>query len=198
MKLSNDEQLMQNYGQRGDIVSFNLLYQRYRKPLFAFIRQKMPATACNEVFQNVWESLIKQANNYQAPAMQAANDSPDSEPQSVNNCQPFRAYLYTIARRRIADYWRNQSTEHQQDYDVEKLIAHSNPELCYQQESDKRIILRCVSRLPKNQQDAFLLKQSGLKISEMAEVLESSFDAVKSRIRVAYQCMRECWEKSNA
>lgn len=182
--LVSDEQLMLDYGQRGDVAAFDQLYQRYRKPLFGFIRQKMAEAACNEVFQEVWESIISQASQYKVPS--------DDE----QNIAHFRGYLYTITRRRIADYWRSQGKQsHNDEQEVDELESLSNPEKEHQQGIDKQVILRCVELLPSKQQDVFMLKQSGLAVAEMSQVLDASFDAIKSRIRVAYQQLRECWEK---
>ncbi|MEE1674392.1 sigma-70 family RNA polymerase sigma factor [Agarivorans aestuarii] len=182
--LVSDEQLMLDYGQRGNVAAFDQLYQRYRKPLFGFIRQKMTEAACNEVFQEVWESIISQASAYQVPG---------GEAQTTVH---FRGFLYTIARRRIADYWRSQGKQSNSDEQgLDELAADSNPEKEHQQGVDKQVILRCVELLPSKQQDVFMLKQSGLAVAEMSQVLDASFDAIKSRIRVAYQQLRECWEK---
>ncbi|MDO6684349.1 MULTISPECIES: sigma-70 family RNA polymerase sigma factor [unclassified Agarivorans] len=183
----SDEQLMLDYGQRGNLAAFDQLYQRYRQPLFAFIRQKMPEAACNEVFQEVWEAIITQAESYQLPVQDNACEVPTRH---------FRGFLYTIARRRIADYWRakdRKTDDAEQNFD--ELASPSSPETEHQQGVDKQIILRCVSLLPQKQQEVFSLKQSGLALAEMSQVLDASFDAIKSRLRVAYQQLRECWEK---
>ncbi|WP_411991926.1 RNA polymerase sigma factor [Agarivorans sp. DSG3-1] len=183
----SDEQLMLDYGQRGNVAAFDQLYQRHRQPLFAFIRQKMPEAACNEVFQEVWEVIITQAEAYQLPIQGSVTDQPSGH---------FRGFLYTITRRRVADYWRSKerrTDDAEQNFD--ELASSSSPETEHQQGVDKQIILRCVSLLPQKQQEVFSLKQSGLAVAEMSQVLETSFDAIKSRLRVAYQQLRECWEK---
>ncbi|RKF18731.1 sigma-70 family RNA polymerase sigma factor [Alginatibacterium sediminis] len=187
MNLASDEQLMLDYAQRGDYAAFERLYQRYRQPLFAFIRQKMTEAASNEVFQDVWESLISGADRYQVPTV---------DESTTEVTKHFRGYLYTIARRRIADYFRkNAISPATEEYDLDSLLSSSDPEQEHQQDIDKRLILSCVSRLPQKQQEAFTLKQSGLAVAEIGKVLDSSFDAIKSRLRVAYQQLRECWEK---
>ncbi|MGY5452563.1 sigma-70 family RNA polymerase sigma factor [Agarivorans sp. MS3-6] len=189
MSLVSDEQLMLDYGQRGDSAAFDRLYQRYRQPLFAFICQKMPEAACNEVFQEVWESIISQASAYQLP-------SEKNRDNSASTTRHFRGYLYTIARRRVADYWRSKDRhEDHPEQDVDQLHSRSTPELEHQQAVDQQAILGCVSLLPAKQQDVFMLKQSGLAVAEMSQVLDASFDAIKSRIRVAYQQLRDCLEK---
>ncbi|WP_432452412.1 MULTISPECIES: sigma-70 family RNA polymerase sigma factor [unclassified Agarivorans] len=191
MSLASDEQLMLDYGQRGDLAAFECLYQRYRKALFAFVRQKMPETAANEVFQDIWESLISQASSFHLMVTSEAGVS------VYAGCEgKFRAFLYTIARRRIADHWRRQGGQGEQDEQaLAGLLATTNPELSHQQAQAKQVILLCVSRLPRKQQDVFMLKQNGLAVAEISVVLDASFDAVKSRIRTAYQQLRECWEK---
>lgn len=184
MSFRNDDQLLEDYGKRGDAAAFEILYQRFRKPLFGFIRQQLPESATNDVFQDCWADIIKQAADYMP-------------------CGSFRAYLFTIARRKIADFWRSQSKQSDQvaklqvaaDSAAEGAEAEQDPLKIQLDAATDAVILMCVSRLPQAQQQAFMLKQTGLAADEISLILGATFETVKSRIRAAYDKLRHCWRR---
>ncbi|MBW8190477.1 sigma-70 family RNA polymerase sigma factor [Neiella marina] len=183
MSFRNDDQLLDDYGKRGDAAAFDILYQRFRKPLFGFIRQQLPEAATNDVFQDCWTDVIKQAANYMP-------------------CGSFRAYLFTIARRKIADYWRAHhkpmNNKLQPIDDVpEQASPQPDPLQIQLDQATNAVILMCVGRLPHAQQQAFMLKQTGLPVDEISLMLGATFETVKSRIRAAYDKLRHCWERNH-
>ncbi|GGA79672.1 Ecf-type RNA polymerase sigma factor [Neiella marina] len=180
MTLRNDDQLLNDYGKRGDAAAFDILYQRFRQPLFGFIRQQLPEAVANEVFQDCWMVVIEQASDYMP-------------------CGSFRGYLFTIARRKIADYWRGQQRQPSQTSDdgnvVEQFSDDVDPQKIQLQQATNAVILMCVGRLSKVQRDAFMLKQTGLAVEEISLILGATFETVKSRIRASYSQLRRCWER---
>jgi RNA polymerase sigma-70 factor (ECF subfamily) len=51
----------------------------------------------------------------------------------------------------------------------------------------------CIAQLPQAQKDSFLLKEeAGLSVKDIATVLNTSFEASKSRLRYAYENLRQC------
>ncbi|MBD1390450.1 sigma-70 family RNA polymerase sigma factor [Neiella sp. HB171785] len=180
MTLRNDDQLLTDYGKRGDAAAFDILYQRFRQPLFGFIRQQLPDAIANEVFQECWMVVIEQAADYMP-------------------CGSFRGYLFTIARRKIADYWRRQQRQPSQtsddDGNIEPISDDIDPQIIQLQQATNDVILMCVGRLPKAQRDVFMLKQTGLAVEEISLILGATFETVKSRIRASYSKLRSCWER---
>lgn len=181
MSFRNDDQLIEDYGKRGDGAAFDILYQRYRTQLFGFIRQQVPEQVANEVFQQCWEAVIRQAADYLPGGS-------------------FRSYLFTICRRRLADHWRNQEIlgKNFEESPVYELATDlDSPELKHHDASVEAIILHCVKKLPARQQEAFRLKQTGLAVDEISQLLQSSFETIKSRLRASYENLRSCWERHN-
>lgn len=171
MSFRTDDELMLDYGRRGDTAAFDELYQRYRKPLFGFIRQQVPELAANNVYSLCWKAVIQLASNY----MPAAS---------------FRSYLYTIARRRVTEYWSSQAVQGERfEPDSFHHGQHQNAEALHQE-----ALLVCVGQLSEMQRDAFLLKQTGLTQAEISLMLGSSFEALRSCLKEAYQNIKSCWE----
>ena len=52
---------------------------------------------------------------------------------------------------------------------------------------------QCIGQLPLVKKDSFVLKEdAGLSVKEIALVLNTSFEASKSRLRYAYDNLRQC------
>ncbi len=82
-----DEALMSAYG-RGDSQAFRTLYLRYHEKLHRYLlRLAAGREEAEEVFQDVWISIIRGRERY--------------EPRA-----PFAAWLFSIAHRRAAGRWR--------------------------------------------------------------------------------------------
>ena len=182
MSFRNDDELLEDYGKRGDNAAFEELYRRYKTPLFGYIRQQLPDNAANEVFQDTWESVISQASRYMPSGS-------------------FRAFIFSICRRRIADFWRAHCRHAPAEASASngETDAHGShqfdPQLIQIDKATDQIILKCVGRLPRKQQEAFMLKQTGLAADEISLTIGVAFETVKSRIRAAYQNLRVCWER---
>lgn len=85
----SDEHYMQGY-QAGDEKAFSELYKRYQGRVYAYLRHKgLSAGALEEVFQEIWMSLHRSRFRYDTKFK-------------------FPAWLFTIARSRVIDFWRRE------------------------------------------------------------------------------------------
>lgn len=180
----SDEALMLRY-QAGDAAAFDELYARHRGGLFRFItRQCRVRERAEEIFQDVWMSLIQAAERYRVEAQ-------------------FRTWLYTIAHNKLMDYFRRNARAEAVLYEVKDGddeiatndgIASRTQEPLVQAESRQQgdAILRLLAALPAPQREAFLLyEEGGLSVEEIAQTTGVSFEAAKSRLRYAVAKLRE-------
>ena len=180
----SDEALMLRY-QAGDAAAFDELYARHRSGLFRFIaRQCRVRERAEEIFQDVWMSLIQATERYRVEAQ-------------------FRTWLYTMAHNKLIDYFRGnaraEAVLHEvKDGDGEIAtndgIASRTEEPLVQAESRQQgdAILRLLAALPAPQREAFLLyEEGGLSVEEIARATGVSFEAAKSRLRYAVAKLRE-------
>ena len=180
----SDETLMLRY-QAGDAAAFDQLYARHRGPLFRFItRQCRVRERAEEIFQDVWMSLIQAAERYRVEAK-------------------FRTYLYTLAHNKLMDTFRRNSRAEASlvdatgaDGEVE-TIDHAGsrtqePQVQAEAREQGTAILRLLEALPAPQREAFLLhEESGMSVEEIAQATGVSFEAAKSRLRYAVAKLRE-------
>jgi RNA polymerase sigma-70 factor (ECF subfamily) len=179
----SDEQLMLGYA-NGDMGSFETLYERHRAPLYRYLLRQSgnhQATA-EEIFQEVWASIIMSRNQYQASAK-------------------FSTYLYTIAHNRAIDHFRKNTvrlvdSENNETDELPDNTADPAKQLFV----DKCIELlqRLVQTLPIEQRNVFVLRQeSQHSLEEIAEITASTHEATKSRLRYAVKKLRAPLEEED-
>lgn len=176
-----DETLMLRY-QAGDAGAFDTLYQRHRGALLRFItRQCRVQARAEEIFQEVWMSLIQALDRYRVEAQ-------------------FRTYLYTLAHNKLMDYFRSNVRGEALLYEVNTEGEASEqtgsrtmePEVLAASREQGAAIVALLAALPAPQRETFLLyEESGLSIEQIAEATGVSFEAAKSRLRYAVAKLRE-------
>ncbi|GAA0344804.1 ECF family RNA polymerase sigma factor SbrI [Bowmanella denitrificans] len=179
IQVQSDEQLMLAYGQ-GEIQAFSQLYTKHKDPLWRFfIRRGMPTDCAEELMQEVWQRVIQSAAHYQANAR-------------------FTTWLYQIARNLLIDKHRlahrqfKLVTEHFDDEDC----SANEPEQLVQSARQAQKLRKCLAKLPALQLDTFLLKEeAGLKLDQIAQVMDSAVEACKSRMRYAVANLIACLGK---
>lgn len=171
----------------GNAQAFDALYQRHRVPLYRYVRRQCRAEAADELFQEIWLRIVRSRASYQSTAK-------------------FTTYLYTIARRRLIDYYRSQrhpapapydENDYEGDDDNNSSVCAAGPVYAQPENrvSDEQAVDRLIQeieRLPPEQRDAFLLQEeAGLSLAEIAATLEVGVETAKSRLRYAFDKLRK-------
>lgn len=180
-----DAILIQQYA-AGDLVAFETLYNRHKGGLYRYFMRHMSDTSLAEdLYQEIWSKVIVQAKHYKPSAK-------------------FSTWLYTLAHNKLVDHVRHLSVvnkvvvshdaevaEGQETFEVQKMGNESESELTSSRTG--RALKQCIGQLPQVQKDSFLLKEeAGLSVKEIALVLNTTFEASKSRLRYAYENLRQC------
>jgi RNA polymerase sigma-70 factor (ECF subfamily) len=168
-----------NAGQdrRGNEAAFRELYERHRASLLRFVRR---LTAVSDDFeaiaQETWLAVVQGRDRYTAGAS-------------------FRTYLFSIAHRRSIDRWRQQ----RRFLEIEAIddavevadLASYEPDAQIAQLALRSALVTAVARLPFPQREVFLLRAEGeLTMEEIAEVVGTSPETAKSRLRYALKRLR--------
>lgn len=176
-ELSDDSTLMLAW-RNGQHEAFAILYERHRSRLLRFlIHETGNASSGEEVFQEVWLSLIRQRDSYQPLAR-------------------FSTFLLAIAHSKLVDWFR-RNARHRWDSDLgaaEELPDHCPlPDAQMDQLQQKNRLVACLRQLPPEQREAFLLKEEHeLGLNEIAQLTSTAAETVKSRVRYAIRKLREC------
>ena len=166
--------------QNGNGSAFDLLYQRHKAPLYRyFLRQSVDQASAEELYQDVWLSLIRASARYQVTAK-------------------FTTYLYHLAHNKLIDHYRKNKKYKKNSYqqvndengedELDQLPAGESDEPDYKLQENILLgrLKSILQDLPATQREAFLLKEEGgLSLEEIAEVCGVNAETAKSRIRYA-------------
>ncbi len=169
----------------GDAAAFDALYARHRGGLYRYFLRHLRGTgAADELFQDVWMSVIRVRATY-APTAR------------------FATWLYTLAHNRMVDHWRANARASTVSIDDEDdLSARCEIESiagATTDEPDVRVsagqigarIASALAMLPAEQRDAFLLQhEGGHSLAEIAAITGVGDETVKSRLRYASAKLR--------
>lgn len=184
--LLSDEALMQHYAQ-GDFDAFEQLYLRHKGGLYRyFLRQLNDQSLAEDLYQEIWAKVISNAAQYQVSAK-------------------FTTWLYTLARHKLVDHIRHlkvvtkviddsfNDNEVQAEPVYKPEGEYKNPENLWQDNQASAALRGCIGFLPINQKECFLLKEeAGLSLEVIAQVVDANYEACKSRLRYAYESLRQC------
>jgi len=166
MREMSDEQLMQRYA-KGDAQAFDHLYERHRGALYRyFIRQVSETATANDLYQGVWEKIIKARKKYRPSA-------------------PFVMWMFRIANNHLVDHYRRLRPAG--SIETELLAdSQADPFQGLVDGEQNQQLKTGIIALPVEQRNTLLLKlETGLKMEEIAEVTGVSRETVKSRLRYA-------------
>ena len=164
----------------GDPQAFALLYDRYDRQSFLFIRRMLGSgqnDAAEDLHQETWISISRSAGAF--------------DPKKAG----FRAWLFTIARHKVWDHFRRQRVTvlASAQVDAAAMIADDDPtplERVESRELAERLVA-AVEALPLAQRDVFVLfADAGLSLEEISEVTGAGFETTKSRLRYARSALR--------
>ncbi len=160
--------------QNGDATAFETLYASHRGALYRYFIRQVARNAVDDLFQDVWLRVIKGQARYR----------PDA---------PFSAYLFRIAHNILVDHYRRAgrlpeltSTEH-----LELPDPGAGPEREFTQSEMRAAISAALADLPAAQRETFLLhEEAGLTLEQIATVVGTGRETIKSRLRYALNRLR--------
>ena len=175
-----DEDLMLRYA-AGDPEAFQALYDRHRGGLYRYFLRQSNQSVAEELFQDVWASVIKSRKRYRPKAA-------------------FKTWLYTLAHNRLIDHWRREGrcpTETRDDDCAEEATAASpGPSRLVDLRDCLEQLLQLVSGLPDVQRQTFLLRhEAGMSLTEIAASMSTRAETAKSRLRYAMERLRSAIAK---
>jgi RNA polymerase sigma-70 factor, ECF subfamily len=175
-----DEELVDSV-LRGNRRDFDVLIERWQKPLFNFVLRFMNSEeeardACQDAFVNAYRNLskFKKQSKFSSWLFKIA----------INRCN-------TLLKKRKR--WRtffDPMTEGEQFADT--IAEEHNMEQVVEREQIYARMRRAISALPPEQKTVLLLKEyEGLKFHEISEMLDCPLSTVKSRMYYALDGLRK-------
>ena len=180
-----DELLLQGFV-RGDSKAFDLLVERYQRPLYTFIlRQVRESGRAEELLQDTFLRVIERAEDFKGESK-------------------FSTWLYTIARNLCIDSARKMAFRRHASLDssgadrdgpslLERIAANDPNAERGAMASDLRLkIAAAVEALPDDQREVFLLRElQRLPFKEIGDIVGAPENTVKSRMRYALERLQQ-------
>ncbi len=178
----SDEVLLRRYA-GGDAKSFEALYQRHEMRVWRYLERNVRnAAVADELMQEVWFSVAREAPRYQPSAK-------------------FSTWLFTIAHNRMVDAIRASRPQvslaalgSDDDPAFAQLIEDPGrgPHAGAVAHQQAQALNRAVEALSEEQREAFLLHvEAEMTVEEIAALTVCSFETAKSRLRYARSKLRE-------
>jgi RNA polymerase sigma-70 factor (ECF subfamily) len=166
-----DEQAMQSV-KAGDLDKAAILFERYKSRLFNFFLKFCGDEAqSQDMTQNTFYRLLKYR-------------------QSFNEENPFKAWIYQIARNILKDSYKENQT---------KMIDLKSARMKHDTESEpmvrserEQLLHNALKKLPDDQREILILSRfEELKYEEIGQILGISVANVKVKAHRAIQKLRE-------
>jgi RNA polymerase sigma-70 factor (ECF subfamily) len=175
-----DADLLRAHG-AGDPGAFARLYDRYDRTCFQFIRRLLGgahAAAAEDLHQETWMAVSRNAAGFDAGRAS------------------FAAWLLTIARNKVFDYFRRQKVAVLSSGlgEAAEMVADPGLTPLDQVQSRERAeeIVAAVEALPLEQRGVFIMfADGGLSLEEIAEATGVAVETAKSRLRYARAKLRQ-------
>lgn len=188
----SDAELLQRYRQ-GDETAFEEIVNRYKNPLYAFLRRFVNR---QDIVEDVFQETFLQ--------LYTSRDSFDAD-------RPLRPWLFTIAANKAKDALRKiqrQSSmsmgtladagELSLDEVVNILTSYeTTPEAEISKEETARRVRQIISEMPENLRGILILAYfEQFSYKHMAEILSIPIGTVKSRLHTAVVYFMKKWKSA--
>lgn len=187
-KQLEDEEAMIRF-QNGDAGAFDILLHRHSTGVLRFIMNMTAVSKSNaeDLLQEIFIKVIEKRKQY-------------------NPNKKFTTWLYTITKNRCIDYLKAE--RHRRHSSLDAPLSNSDCDgpvkleivRANEKDQEERVIDREIRALLKSGlanlreefREVFLLREiEGLSFKEISEITEAPDSTVKSRLRYAYEGLRE-------
>jgi len=155
----------------GAAGAFEVLYERYRKPLYRYLYHAVgDKAAADDLYQDVWSRIIASREKF-------------------SRGNGFKRWAFRIAHNRLVDHWRALGRQPGLDTEALETVPGDNrqePDETLERDQQGDRLRAALMQLPADQREAFLLQQeAGLSLADIAERESVGRETIKSRLRYA-------------
>ncbi len=150
--------------QASDADAFAAIWREFHPGLLRYLRVKSGAAA-DDLAADTWMRVVR------------------SLPTFTGNADNFQAWVFTMARNRLTDWYRKGARRHESLSDganLQLLPSSSNVESAAEEHAGTDDALRLIAGLPHDQAEAVMLRVvSGLDVAAVAQIMDRSPGSVR-------------------
>jgi RNA polymerase sigma-70 factor (ECF subfamily) len=167
-KQFTDEELVERI-KAGDSEALDMLVRTYFHKVYHRVRSLVPEADAEDVTQDIFLSLVDSIHSFRGRSA-------------------FGTWFHRIVMNKVADFHRKASRRKEQ-LSEEQPLRSTNP---WNATNDELIVKEALKELPEKHKIVLILKFSeGLSFAEMAERLDLTYEATRSRYRRAVEAARD-------
>jgi len=169
----SDAMLIRNCRQ-GDEESFNVLYQRYRLPLYSYLHKILPSTTgiVDDVFQKTWMRALKNLDGYA-------------------DRQKFVSWLFRIAHNLAIDHYRKEKRFESVTLNDAFPDEAEQPWESLDRQAAEAALQQTIETLSPEQREVLALRQNGVPFKQIAEIQQTSVNTVLGRMHYAVKHLQK-------
>ena len=167
MKEINEQEIIKTV-KKGKLEAFSLIVEKYKESLYSFIFYSVKnEDAAQDIYQDTLVKALTQLKNYKEEGN-------------------FKAWLFTVARNKVTDYFRtsNKVLSLPEDTSADIFPSKENTEKDVFSKLSLENILAKIEALPDKDREIILLRQY-LSFKEIAEVLNCPLGTALARLNRA-------------
>jgi len=170
--------------QNDEMKAFEVLYDRYRLPLFSYLGGQISGPIAEEIMQDIFVKFLGTRHSFRFESK-------------------VKTWLWSITRNTLIDHWRSagrkidqSSVSYLNEEGVEYLESPFEAvELQFLKKSNLKQLEECLEELPPQQKEALLLyTQSDFSQEELAKLLKTTVSAIKSLVFRAKDKLLKCFK----
>ena len=165
---------------RGDETALEMLFNRYRKVLYAYLNRMLgnDTMAADDCFQELWIKVINKLPDYHEDGK-------------------FAAWLFRVARNQVLEHFRREKSRAKigrvtDDGELPENADHTGDPggVVGAQELNERLEA-LLKQLPREQREVFIMRQNDLSFKEIARIQKCPVNTALGRMHNCLKFLRQ-------
>lgn len=174
------DELLTAAAARGDETALEMLFERYRRPLYAYFNRMLvnDSMGADDCFQELWIKVINKLPGYRDEGK-------------------FSAWLFRIARNQVLEYFRREKSRAKigavtDDGELPEQVNYSSEprSMVGAQELSERLE-ELLNQLPVEQREVFIMRQNDLSFKEIAAIQRCPVNTALGRMHNCLKFLRQ-------
>ena len=163
----------------GDNDAWETLFERYRRPLYAFISRMLNGDimTADDIFQDLWIKVLNKLSVYQEDGK-------------------FSAWLFRVARNQVLEHFRREKSRAKigrvtEDGELpDQVSCNNSPVSALAEKELSEKLEELLNELPPEQKEVFIMRQNNLSFKEIAEIQKCPINTALGRMHNCLKFLR--------
>ena len=163
----------------GDERALEMLFERYRRPLYAFISRMLngDTMTSDDIFQDMWIKVMNKLASYREDGK-------------------FAPWLFRIARNQVLEHFRREKSRSKigcvtDDGELPEPVGHSENPVSVLAAKELQIKLEALlNEMPPEMKEVFIMRQNNLSFKEIAEIQKCPINTALGRMHNCLKLLR--------